>query len=95
MGNPLSGSLTDDLWPGRADGFEDALERDQCALSDLADSRLSRFEQAQDDLVGAHEQRAQIADLLIRLGEVGHDRLDSVVEQLQICVPNAGPEALG
>jgi len=63
-------------------------------VDDAAHGGLGSGEKAENDLVGAHQYRAEVANVLARVRELGHHHTDPFVQRLQISVLDAGPEAL-
>src|SRR5581483_1832125 len=81
--------------PGRVGGFEDALERDLRQLGGAAHRIRRALELAQDDLVLAHQDRAQVADGLAGLGELAGGGGGALVARRHLRPGHARPEALG
>src|SRR6478735_6920297 len=83
------------LRPGRALGHEDALERHVRLLRRRADGVGLPCEEAEDDLVRAHEQRTEIAHRPSLLDERVGGSSCALVERAELRLPHPGPEALG
>jgi len=76
-------------WPGRVAGSEDALEWDLGPLGDLTDDCGGAFELAEDDLVLAQQDRAEVANVRYEAG------CDSRIERAHVLLSDVRPEALG
>ena len=83
------------LRPGRALGHDDALERHVRSLRSGADGVGVPCEEAEDDLVRAHEQRTEIAHGPALLDERVGGSSSALVERAELRLPHPGPEALG
>src|SRR6478672_11539659 len=81
--------------PGRALGHDDALERHVRSLRRGADGVGVPCEEAEDNLVRAHEQRAKIAHRPTLLDERVGGSSSALVERAELRLPDPGPEALG
>ena len=81
--------------PRRALGDDDALERHVRSLGGGADSVGVPCEKAEHDLVGAHEQRTEVADGPSLLEERVGGSSSALVERAELRLPDPGPEALG
>jgi len=81
--------------PRRALGNDDALERHVRSLGGGADSVGVPCEKAEHDLVGAHEQRTEVADRPSLLDERVGGSSSALVERAELRLPHPGPEALG
>ena len=80
--------------PGRVGGGEDALERDPCQFGDAADAVRGPLELAEDDLVFAQQNRAEVPNRAIR-AEFGDHLVDAPVERGEFGIVDVGPVALG
>jgi len=81
--------------PRRALGDDDALERHVRSLGGGADSVGVPCEKAEHDLVGAHEQRTEVADRPSLLDERVGGSSSALVERAELRLPHPGAEALG
>ena len=80
--------------PRRALGDDDALERHVRSLGGGADSVGVPCEKAEHDLVGAHEQRTEVANGPSLLDERVGGSSSALVERAELRLPYPGPEAL-
>jgi hypothetical protein len=83
------------MQPGGAVRDEYALERDERELGRLADRFRCSFELAEDDLVLAHQDRAEVANVPLPTPETGFDLAHAPVESRQVGLVDVGPEAFG
>ena len=81
--------------PGRGTRLEDPLEGDGRPFGDAAHRGLGTLEAAEDHLVFAHEQRAQVANDVAVSRELSGAGIDAVVERDQVGLVDTRPEALG
>ncbi len=75
--------------------FDDPFERNLGATSRLFDYCGRTLEQTQHELVGTHQDRAQVADTLALARQRRDRNCDSLIESAQVVVGNACPEAFG
>lgn len=75
--------------------LEDPLEGDGRTFGDATHRGLGTLEAAEDDLVFAHEQRAEVANDVAVGRELSGAGIDAVVERDQIGLEHTRPEALG
>jgi len=86
---------THGLRPGRALGHDDSLERHVRSLRRCADGVGVPCEEAEHDLVRAHEQRTEVPDGPPLLDERVGGSSSALVERAEFRLPHPGPEALG
>lgn len=79
----------------RMTGFENSLERDCCLFDNATHCCLGSFEPAEDDLVFAHDKRAEVTNRHPVSGERRSTRESALVQRSQVGLLHTGPETLG